>query len=191
MDIFENKKDMFRFLDGLVFFNNTETNHRKMCHTALDNRRNQTGLTCLVTIHAYCLLPNHYHLLISCEEPRQLSSFMKKLANGYTGYYHEQYPDHSGTIFQGTYKKVLIESDAQLWQVLAYVNGNHMVHGIDNHKTCSSIHEYFEPQDHVLNSTALVINNFKDHSQWTYYCTSKNMDTQRKRREEKMKHLIE
>ena len=119
------------FLDGLIFFNDAESKNKKMSSYSIENRRVHTGQTCLVSIHAYCLLPNHFHLLVSCESPKQLSKFMQKLGTGYVGYFNEMYSEHSGTIFQGRYKKVLVENEAQLYQLVAYINGNGYIHNID------------------------------------------------------------
>ena len=190
-NIFRNRHDMFRFLDGLVFFNDANGNSKKMIHTALKNRRNQTGLTCLVTIHAYCLLPNHFHLLVSCEEPSRLSKFMQKLGSGYSGYFNEKYEEHSGTIFQGTYKKVQVESEEHLFQLLAYINGNYLLHDYDHNITLSSMYEYFVPQENVLGSTELVSDNFISQEEFFDFCNSKIQETKQQRKVSRLIHLID
>jgi len=61
----------------------------------------------LVNITAYCLMPNHVHLKL--EEDDQVShlritKFMRKLCTAYSQYYNLKY-DHSGTIWQGSFKE--------------------------------------------------------------------------------------
>ncbi len=82
-----------------------------------------------MAIHAYSLLPNHLHLLIEQKEDGGVSEFMKRVLGGYTSYFNERHL-RSGALFQGTFKRVHVESDEQYQYLFAYVNENHIVHGI-------------------------------------------------------------
>ncbi len=84
----------------------------------------------LVEIVAYCLNPNHYHLIVKEVCDQGVSKFIHRLATGYTGYFNKKY-ERTGALFQGRHKKVEITSNAQLLYLSAYVNANYYIHKIE------------------------------------------------------------
>ena len=77
----------------------------------------------LVTIVAYCLLSNHFHLILKQEVDNGISQYMKRLTGGYTWYFNNKHK-RSGALMQGSYKAVHIDSNEYLLYVSAYVNLN-------------------------------------------------------------------
>ena len=77
----------------------------------------------LVHIHAFCLMPNHYHLLVSPLAHDGVPLFMKKLNGGYAKYFNERY-ERSGALFQGKYKSVPIDSDRHFSWIPYYIHFN-------------------------------------------------------------------
>lgn len=77
----------------------------------------------IVDIHAWCLMKNHYHLVLSERVENGLSLFLRKLNVGYANYFNERY-ERSGTLFQGRTKKIAIERDAHFLYILHYVHLN-------------------------------------------------------------------
>lgn len=79
--------------------------------------------------HAYCLMDNHYHLLIETNSPT-LSKGMKFLNGTYTQYYNRQHK-RVGHVFQGRFKAILVQKDAYLLELARYIALNpvraHMV----------------------------------------------------------------
>ena len=69
--------------------------------------------------HAYCLMPNHYHLLVETGKPT-LSKGMMYLNGVYTQYYNRQHA-RVGHLFQGRFKAVLVEKDAYLLELSRYI----------------------------------------------------------------------
>ncbi len=69
--------------------------------------------------HAYCLMGNHYHLLIETPEGN-LSKGMRQLNGVYTQIYNRAH-DRAGHVFQGRYKAILLEKDNYLLEVARYV----------------------------------------------------------------------
>lgn len=65
----------------------------------------------LVKIHAFCFMPNHYHLLLSTVAENGIPLFMKKFNGGYARYFNEKY-ERKGTLFEGRYKRVIIKDEA-------------------------------------------------------------------------------
>lgn len=79
----------------------------------------------LVYIHAWCLMNNHYHLLLSPidDEVKNISRFMKKLNMGYARYFNERHK-RSGYLWQGKYKKILAERDLHFLYLPYYIHLN-------------------------------------------------------------------
>jgi len=69
--------------------------------------------------HAYCLMTNHYHLLIETPEGN-LSLGMRQLNGVYTQLFNK-YHGRNGHLFQGRYKAILIQKDSHLLEVCRYV----------------------------------------------------------------------
>lgn len=87
----------------------------------------------VVEIITYCILPNHYHLVLKELVENGISFFMKRVGVGYTMYFNKKYR-RSGVLFQGKFKSKHIPTDQDLRQVVAYVTNNFQVHGISNSK---------------------------------------------------------
>jgi putative transposase len=69
--------------------------------------------------HAYCLMDNHYHLLIETNTP-SLSKGMKLLNGTYTQYYNRQHK-RVGHVFQGRFKAILVQKDSYLLELARYI----------------------------------------------------------------------
>ncbi len=119
-DIVMNDHDRLRFVHNLYAFNdrNATPNHilnaRRQEHSARER---------LVDIHAFCLMQNHYHLLVSERREKGISLFMQKINMGYTKYFNERY-ERSGALWQGKYRKVLIKRDAHFLYIPFYIHLN-------------------------------------------------------------------
>jgi len=73
-------------------------------------------------IHAYCIMPNHYHILINTPLPN-LSTGMRHLNGLYTQYYNKKYKK-DGALFRGRYKAILIDAESYLLRVSRYIHLN-------------------------------------------------------------------
>ena len=69
--------------------------------------------------HAYCLMDNHYHLLLETLEPT-LARGMRHLNGLYTQHFNQRH-QRVGHVFQGRYKAILIEQDSYLLELCRYV----------------------------------------------------------------------
>ena len=69
--------------------------------------------------HAYCLMPNHYHLLIETPSPN-LSRGMQLLNGIYTQKFNRQHK-RCGHVFQGRFKAILVEKESHLLELARYV----------------------------------------------------------------------
>src|SRR3972149_7409859 len=72
-----------------------------------------------IKLLAYCLMPNHFHMLIKQSSSDSIDNFINSLNTRYVMYFNRKYK-RIGPLFQGGYKAVLIETDEQLSYLSAY-----------------------------------------------------------------------
>ena len=73
-------------------------------------------------LYAYCLMPNHIHLLAEMQHD-PLSHVMHRVLTGYGQYYNRRY-ERSGHVLQGRYKAILCDSDTYLAELVRYIHLN-------------------------------------------------------------------
>ncbi|MGM0417690.1 MAG: transposase [Thermodesulfobacteriota bacterium] len=73
-------------------------------------------------LHAYCLMDNHYHLLIETSE-NNLSLIMKQINSRYSIYFNRKH-NRVGPLWQGRYKSWFVHEDSYLESVVKYIEGN-------------------------------------------------------------------
>jgi REP element-mobilizing transposase RayT len=76
-----------------------------------------------LSIIAYCLMPNHYHLLLRPGEDEALSSFVQRLFNSYSQAFNRQ-QGRSGTLFEGRAKSILVDSEDYVLHLCRYIHLN-------------------------------------------------------------------
>jgi len=84
-----------------------------------------------VKILAYCLMPNHFHIVLMPHRSADLSKWMQWLMTSHVRRYHKHYGT-SGHVWQGRYKSFLIQKDNHLLTVLKYVESNPLRAGLVN-----------------------------------------------------------
>jgi len=77
---------------------------------------------------AYCLMPNHYHLLLKTPEAN-LSRFMRHLDGVYTQRFNRAHA-HDGPLFRGRFRALIVDEDAYLTQVVRYIHWNPVEAGL-------------------------------------------------------------
>ena len=122
--IFISDKDYERFLALIYVCNNTGNLHLSDYPKAnLKNlleleRKNQ-----LVDIGVYCLIPNHFHILIKEKIENGISIFMHKLLTAYTMYFNKKY-ERTGILFQSRFQAIHVNNDNYLKYLFAYIHLN-------------------------------------------------------------------
>lgn len=77
----------------------------------------------IVNIGAWCLMPNHFHLLIKEIQKNGISLFMRKLLTGYSMYFNVKY-QRKGTLFENSFKAKHLDTDQYLKYQYAYIHLN-------------------------------------------------------------------
>ena len=129
--IFLLREDYERFLSLLYLSNSTDPvridniRHLKsqqgltLLESVLKSERNQP----LVDIGAYCLMPNHFHVIARERVDGGMSRFMQKLTTAYTMYFNIRH-ERNGALFQGTFKATHAKDDRYLSYLLSYIHLN-------------------------------------------------------------------
>ena len=127
--IFMNDKDYFRFIHDLFEFNdedkvlNVDFRFRRptidVGRQYIEHKKREM----LVDVLAFCLMPNHYHLVLSPRVENGIPLFMKKLNGGYSNYFNKKH-ERTGTLFEGRYKSIRIESQAHFIHLPYYIHLN-------------------------------------------------------------------
>ncbi|MBI5470381.1 transposase [Candidatus Kaiserbacteria bacterium] len=123
--VFLDDGDRARFVHGLYVFNDRKTAPNYLLHSRGNTYPAGHIREPLVKIHAWCLMPNHYHLLISAtdDDAANISLFAQKLGMGYARFFNEKY-SRTGYLWQGTYRKKRIERDAHFLYMPFYIHLN-------------------------------------------------------------------
>lgn len=77
----------------------------------------------LVDVGAYCLMPNHFHLLLHEKLDKGVSLFMGKLLTAYSMYFNKKYERH-GTLFEGPFQAKHVDDDNHLKYIFSYIHLN-------------------------------------------------------------------
>ena len=95
----------------------------------------------IADVYAYCLLPNHFHLLVRIKTEKDLTGFQNlsglprpsqkfsNLFNAYAKAFNKRY-NRTGSLFQRPFGRVEVTSDAQLFNLVTYIHRNPERHGL-------------------------------------------------------------
>ncbi len=120
--IFKDSEDYNHFI-GLIYVCNQIDNFKS------DNLKKDQGLlnfiknTKLVDIGSYCLMPNHFHILITQVEEGSVTKFMQKLSTAYVMYYNKKYKK-KGSLFEGKFKAEHVNNNRYLKYLFSYIHLN-------------------------------------------------------------------
>lgn len=133
-DIFMDDNDRWRFLQGLFLFNDVSVSSNLLWELEKSQRganfktikeyffgAGKRSRQPIVRIMADCLMPNHYHLIVEELEENGITKFMHKLGTGYAMYFNKKY-QRVGSLFQGTFKALLVDQQSYLEYLLVYIN---------------------------------------------------------------------
>lgn len=125
--IFSDQYDVDRFLQSMEEFNVVNP-IGSIYQNSFNSLSGPTPKSLkLVEFITYCINPNHYHFILKQVSDNGISEFMKRLGGGYTGYFNDR-NKRTGSLFQGRFKSVHVNTNEYLLHLSAYVNLNNKVH---------------------------------------------------------------
>jgi putative transposase len=145
--IFHDAEDYKRFI-GLLYACNQKNNFKS------DDLKKDQGLfnvksdKSLISIGVYCLMPNHFHLLVTEDISGDISRYMQKVITAYVMYYNKKYK-RTGSLFEGKFKAQYIASDRHLKYLYAYIHLN-PVKLIDSKWKEEGIQDELEAKKYIL-----------------------------------------
>ena len=173
--IFTDSYDTRRFLQSIIEFNTIDPIGSLYQNSFRESGGPTPTLEKLVNIIAYCLNPNHYHLILEQLVDGGISEFMKRIG-GYTSYFNNKY-ERSGSLFQGRFKAVHIDSNEYLLHASAYVNLNDRVHQLrgSTPKLIGSVSSWGEYTDRSVRGICgkeIVLGQFKNADEYQEFALS-------------------
>src|SRR5262245_18511729 len=121
--------------DGLVYHALNRGNNRQTIFADAGDYRTflaslrQTRERYPFDLFAYCLMPNHFHLVLAPHPGQKISRILQSLTVAHTWHVHRRHRS-SGHVWQGRFKSPVIQADEHVWTVLRYVEANPLRAGL-------------------------------------------------------------
>lgn len=166
-DIFKDEEDHKTFLFYLYIYT-VPLEIVLARYPSLPARLRAKNLSSEIRLVAYCLMPNHFHLLLKQESASSMPKLLKQITNGYTTYFNSKY-QRTWRLMHGRYKSVLIGSEYLLLQMVRFVHLNPSTAGL-----CA------DPGDYIWSSyknplhTNELMNRFGSLEEWEKFHLDKD-----------------
>ena len=118
--IFEAKKDILRFQNAIEYYQNSSNPFRFSFRNKKNNIEN-TSAKKLVEVLVFCVMPNHFHLILKQISDNGISLFMSKLTNSYVRYFNQK-SKRLGPLFKSSFKFSKLENIDELIKVSRYIH---------------------------------------------------------------------
>ena len=184
---FEDSRDYNRFLKTIRYYQVEGPKPKLSLFLVLSNPQLDQNKK-IVQILSYCLMPNHFHLLVRQSKEGGITEFLKKSLNSYTKYYNTKHT-RVGPLLQGEFKAVLVETNEQFVHLSRYIHLNPiaalLVKDLKDFKW-SSYEEYINNTEGICpkNEILSFFKSPKDYEQFVLDQISYAQDLQ------KIKHLL-
>lgn len=148
-DIFMDERDYSVFLSFLKYALLSDTEHQK--EEVVDNsllsdaqrfNLRREGLADKVDLISFCLMPNHFHLLLYQHTDDGITKLMRSIVTGYVMYFNKRHK-RTGSLFQGVYKASRIKTDSYWQHVSRYIHLNPVDLGTDYRDYPYSSYRFF------------------------------------------------
>lgn len=120
---FCDKEDYRVFLHYLKSYLMPPDQEQKFLPRGISRSLNSFSLYKEIELLVYCLMPNHFHLMMKQFTRDAIIEFMQRLSNAYVEYFNKKY-DRVGPLFQGRYKAVLVDNEAFFLHLSRYIHRN-------------------------------------------------------------------
>lgn len=169
--IFRKEKWIIRFLTAVNYYNNISV--EMSLSKALRKPLNLLNILTrnpqqIISILAYCIMPDHYHLLVRVNSDYQLSKYVSNLENSYSRYYNK-INERKGPLWQSRFRAIHIEDADTLLHVHRYIHLNPTTAGLirePEQYRWSSCHSYFFDPQTLLNSKEIPSTSIQTYRQF-------------------------
>ena len=160
MNVFEDSVDYRFFLSRLEEYIHPD----RRAPSAHERYKRKSFPAGAFSLLAFCLMPNHYHLLFRQNGETSLSALMLNLITGYSKYFNKKY-DRVGALFQDQFKAITVNSNEQLLWVSAYIHQNPTLSGLVKEPSLypySSYVQYLSRSNGGLCDTNIVLGQYTE-----------------------------
>ncbi len=158
--IFRTATEYRHFISALEFYRYIKTPIKFSHYCSVSNeaaglvrQKQELGGT-HISVFAYALMPNHFHLLVRQDVDDGIHTYLFKALNSYAKYFNTK-RKRVGPIFQGNFKAVRIETDEQLLHVSRYIHLNPVTAGMITMQTLSA-YPWTSYPSYVRNSASWI-----------------------------------
>ncbi len=142
------KQDIFREASDYYYFLSLFKRHLSPEQAVDSAGRKIVSYRDEVDLVAFCLMPNHFHLLCYLKQPDGIITLMRSVMTAYTMYFNKKY-GRTGGLYEGVFLASRITNDAYLWHVTRYIHLNPMDLGRDYRSYPYSSLGYFAGTSHA------------------------------------------
>lgn len=161
--IFNESNDFNHFLECIFFYQNTNPLTKfSQRHFTRRECKIENKIKYLGEIIVYCLMSNHFHLIIKQLKENGISTIMRKFSNSYSKYFNAKY-SRIGPLFQGSFKVKRIMTNEQLLHLSRYIHLNPYVSKVVEDPLdyiWSSLKDYLSRSKHSLINKTIITSQF-------------------------------
>ena len=190
--IFLDEEDIQRFYDSIEEFNVLEPigsiyEHSFAKRLGSEASKSEAESGALAILIAHCANPNHFHLLLKQGAEKGIEKFMHRVGTGYTKYFNNKYK-RSGSLFQGVFKSIHVDTNGYLLHLSAYISLNDRVHQLGSEasklvRSRSSWGEYTDARIEGICEKDIILGQFGDSEGYREFALS-SLESIIKRKEE-------
>ncbi|NCN59010.1 hypothetical protein COW99_03050 [Candidatus Roizmanbacteria bacterium CG22_combo_CG10-13_8_21_14_all_38_20] len=197
--IFRNNHEHNLFIDTMEYYMFDNAPHRLSNYLRLTDKSRTKELDSLydsnrtrISMYAFCLMPNHYHLLVRQNINNGISSFIRHLQNSHAKYLNIK-SKRTGSLYQNPFKGTIIETNEQFIHVARYIHINPLTsylvkkpNELRNYPWCS-FSDYINLSKRRFITKERLLSNFSTQSELIDFTLDR---AEHQRELSKIKHLI-
>lgn len=177
--IFLDKRDYQRFIDTLYYYRFLSLSVKLSRFLTMPEEDKQNIMINLentaqrqVEIVCYVFMPNHFHLLLKQTSDKGISNYMRLILNSWTKFFNNKH-NRKGSLFQGVFKAVRVETDEQLIHLSRYIHLNPLVSYVVNEKDFlsypwSSLPDFLKGKSSLVD-VSLILTHFPSPTSYQKY----------------------
>lgn len=189
MPIFKGSRECDLFLETIKFYLQPNPPTKFSIYRTSRNNFPIDLTSTIVSLIGFCIMPNHFHLILRQERDTGITQFIQRVSNSFAHYYGLKNRQR-GHIFEGNFKAVRVETDEQLLHLSRYIHLNPVTAYLVNKPedyVYSSYRAYLGDEPSEFINASPVLSHFSSKEKYREFVMSQK-DYQRTLQE--IKHLI-